>query len=804
MIRPVGRPWIQHFFCSLFLGLCFSFLFQISEASADENEPLSLQVEGVGEILYRSDRLRLSVKDGVADLIGQVEIIYGEQCLLADRARIYQKTGRVVAEGNIQLNQAEATITGTRMDYNLKTGLGTITNGRVSNRRYSLSGELLEKLGEKRYVTRNGEYSTCIDCPKSWTMYGRNVDMEMGGYAEITGMMLRVSEVPLFYFPYLVFPVKSDRQSGLLFPQLGSSEEHGFRLTIPYYWAISRSQDATFYAGDYSKRGPKFGAEHRWILDAFGSQGEARAWAIRDTRVVEGEDILRPYKGWRWSGELDYRLMYNRHWSSRFNIREISDTAYLREFNDLGGRGSVALESSLDLDFNSRDDFWVNLSAHRYRSLLAPKVDDPSEREFPWRTVQVLPELNFGFRRVSLFDLGDHGSLDFDAKAWLTRFWRRVPEGGGDSRYWELLPENDESGNPIRATRMANRYLVAPQLSADYRFFDRFLIRPSLTEHWIYYQFPEESFPSAKDYTLTRWSLLQLDLETTLQKIFDSEKEHVSDTGELLKYAYKHEITPKVGFSRITSFDIDESHPFQEQLTAPGGSFDDDDLIPLSGDGVVDEASSAALPLEKTMTFSLRNRVIEKKENLDQDTESFRRLFDWSISQAIDLARYDEGSSLDESLSRLRSIVRLNTEGGWSFSSDLNYYHRTDSRVLSNSVQKLFANEEKDLFLYRRAVGLQYAYNDLNRDIPAETIGPSTYFSFNDYFATRMVGNYSLTRSQWYSWSVQLKYTDPSRCWELAPTLSWERDTQDTVFTINLAINLTGESLLSLSDIYGT
>jgi len=52
----------------------------------------------------------------------------------------------------------------------------------------------------------------------------------------------------VLYFPYLIFPVKTTRQSGVLFPYLGySSDKLGFDVEVPVFWAISDSTDATFY-----------------------------------------------------------------------------------------------------------------------------------------------------------------------------------------------------------------------------------------------------------------------------------------------------------------------------------------------------------------------------------------------------------------------------------------------------------------------------------------------------------------------------------------------------------------------------
>ena len=59
------------------------------------------------------------------------------------------------------------------------------------------------------------------------------------------GVTFRVKDVPVFYFPYFVFPANTERQTGFLIPRVGYSNRRGFQYEQPFYWAISKSQDAT-------------------------------------------------------------------------------------------------------------------------------------------------------------------------------------------------------------------------------------------------------------------------------------------------------------------------------------------------------------------------------------------------------------------------------------------------------------------------------------------------------------------------------------------------------------------------------
>ena len=70
--------------------------------------------------------------------------------------------------------------------------------------------------------------------------------------------------LPIFYYPVQ----EDDRATGFLIPVYGTSTVRGQSLSNAFFWAISRSQDATFMYDWYSKTGQGFGGEYRYELGA--------------------------------------------------------------------------------------------------------------------------------------------------------------------------------------------------------------------------------------------------------------------------------------------------------------------------------------------------------------------------------------------------------------------------------------------------------------------------------------------------------------------------------------------------------
>ena len=87
--------------------------------------------------------------------------------------------------------------------------------------------------------------------------------------------MLALWDTPVFYFPYLSFPLTDERQSGFLFPTVGYSNTFGFNVAVPYYWNIAPERDLTLTPRWMTQRGFALGADYRFLSPK--DQGQVRS-----------------------------------------------------------------------------------------------------------------------------------------------------------------------------------------------------------------------------------------------------------------------------------------------------------------------------------------------------------------------------------------------------------------------------------------------------------------------------------------------------------------------------------------------
>ena len=201
--------------------------------------------------------------------------------LTADELFWQDSTRDVVASGQVRLAEPGGELQGSSIAANLATGLGWVSDGRVflRERNFHLTGTELERLGEASYRVTDGRFTTCDGAIPDWQFSAAQVDVDLGRYATARHVWFEVRNQPLIYLPYLIFPVKTERESGFLLPRAGYSSRKGALLSLAWYEVIDRHLDATVYVDYLSRLGLGTGLEYRYALGA-GNRGEALLYHV--------------------------------------------------------------------------------------------------------------------------------------------------------------------------------------------------------------------------------------------------------------------------------------------------------------------------------------------------------------------------------------------------------------------------------------------------------------------------------------------------------------------------------------------
>ncbi len=213
-------------------------------------------------------------REDYAVLTGGVQIRYQDIDLKADMAELDLETKVVTATGNVILDQGPRRLTGDTVVFNLDTKTGKLTNstGHVAPD-YYFTGKEVEKTGDNTYVVTDGIFTSCNQEVPDWSFRLGQARVEVDGYAHVRSASMRAKKLPVFYTPYILWPVKSDRTSGFLVPNIGYSDRRGASLGFAYFQTLGRSYDTTFHVDTYSESFLGLGNEFRYQPTA-GHQGQ--------------------------------------------------------------------------------------------------------------------------------------------------------------------------------------------------------------------------------------------------------------------------------------------------------------------------------------------------------------------------------------------------------------------------------------------------------------------------------------------------------------------------------------------------
>ena len=377
--------------------------------------------KGGGPVDIEADHLIYERDLQIYQAHGDVEVKRDDLFLKADHAQLNAATKDVTAWGNVLLREGEDVIECERLEVNLETRLGKIYQAKLFLREqnFHVTGREAEKLGENRYRVREGSFTTCDATRPPWKFTVKELDVTLTGKGVAEGSVFYFEDIPILYFPYAVFPVRKERQTGFLIPEVGYSNTHGFEFKSAFFWAISKDMDATFSLEGTGDRGFQPGLEYRYAF-AKDTKGKANFYFI--------DDQVADKNRYAFFIQHEQKLPYNFYLKG--DINHVSDRFYPRDFDDnipdtttIDARSLKEFRSVL-FGGKNWDQFSFIADGTVYQNLQIESNDE---------TVQKLPEIGFFAHPQSLL----RTPLFYDLTSSYTNFYR---EKGVEAHRWDLFP----------------------------------------------------------------------------------------------------------------------------------------------------------------------------------------------------------------------------------------------------------------------------------------------------------------------------------------------------------------------------
>lgn len=372
------------------------------DSAAKADQPAAGPQMGPDDVVIRADRMDQNNADDTITATGNVIIINQGTTMTSEKA-VYSRANRfIVATGSVVIEKEGSVTYGDIATLDIDNNRMEMDNSAIAmtQNNASITTKKFIRESETKILLHENEFTTCDIPEPSWKFKAQKMQVNPTGYAIGRNVIFYVKDVPVFYIPWIAFPMGREKRSGVLPPRYGYSKLRGFQLDIPIYWDIAPNKDLTFDIDFMSNRGTGLAANYRYIRKK-NSLGTFGGYINYDTQRN------------RWRGQLvqNHYERFSDTMNLRSSINITSDRDFLREYAlKIGDYNRQSSTSSVNL-LKTTENYAFTASARYSQNYYVSSNTT---------TLQYLPELGMAAVRQRVFNT----PLYFDMDSTATSFYR--------------------------------------------------------------------------------------------------------------------------------------------------------------------------------------------------------------------------------------------------------------------------------------------------------------------------------------------------------------------------------------------
>lgn len=331
-----------------------------------------------------------------ATYTGDVSVKQGNRSIVADQVYVEQQDGKaqnVRLTGKFDYRDNLINATGNDATINLVSNEAQLGNAdyQLVGRQGRGTAEQVEASNDTR-IMKNASFTSCLPDDNSWSIEANEMIQHVKDeYAEMWHARFKVLGVPVFYSPYLQFPIGDRRRSGLLIPSAGHSSRDGYTYSQPFYWNIAPNMDATITPTYYSKRGWQISPEFRYLTEL--GQGKIAGEYLNKDRLSTWTDKKQSRHLFYWQ----HRMSFLSDWRLSVDYTKVSDKRYFSDFDSEYGSSTDGYATQQFKLGYYQPHYNISISGKKFQTF-----DDASIG--PYR---VLPQIDFNYYKDRIVKHGD-------------------------------------------------------------------------------------------------------------------------------------------------------------------------------------------------------------------------------------------------------------------------------------------------------------------------------------------------------------------------------------------------------------
>ena len=344
---------------------------------------------------------------------GDVTVTQGDKLIKADEAHYDGQSGKVETQGNLLFQGPELTVTSKgqiKSDLNSQVTTFSGANFQLNGSVARGSAQLITVDGKaKSSVIEDLSFSTCPVDDNAWRVESSRVEIEQDeSFGSAYNSVLYIQDVPVFYLPYINFPITNKRKSGLLYPNISISSDNGFDYEQPIYFNLAPNYDYTLSPRYMSKRGLLLSNEFRYL-------------PFKNTQGSLTFDYIHDDNNWQLNSNFDDSYRYFLRWQheSRFLNNDLNITIDYQKvrnndydyLDDINPKDTSVTDDHLIQSFSIKYDrptYNLSLEARDYQRLVPDSL-------IYYRPFAMLPQF-----KAQYYDT--YGPVTFNIKSDFTQF----------------------------------------------------------------------------------------------------------------------------------------------------------------------------------------------------------------------------------------------------------------------------------------------------------------------------------------------------------------------------------------------
>ncbi|TQV74853.1 LPS-assembly protein LptD [Aliikangiella marina] len=342
--------------------------------------------------------------DETTHLLGNVSIRDLDSLLRAQEIRINHLTDELYAGGGVSLESENAFFSAESLQRMQSSEQVDLQQARfyIFSNNANGTAESINVNQDDTIDFNDLAFTTCPVGEESWQIKSSEMAIDPeSGYGTSYHTVIEVGDVPVFYLPYLSFPIDNRRKSGVLMPIIKHGSEEGLDLALPIYWNIAPQSDATITPRVIENRGNQLATEIRYLSDLGLTQVDIQ-WMPSDDLLQSKLDnplpgvTLDATSDERWFGAISNVTNINNNWRANLKASRVSDSDYFRDFGS-GIESSNASRLTSELNLYYQDDIWqmrwfalghqslIGIDYYRYLPSWEAYADYTDQLGFRWQ-----------------------------------------------------------------------------------------------------------------------------------------------------------------------------------------------------------------------------------------------------------------------------------------------------------------------------------------------------------------------------------------------------------------------------------